>query len=145
MHANHLAAITIKHDSIVYLIAWIISAAVKIIDYRCENRRFWLSAHNYQVPTPTSQNPQLEQQIRIFGADKLINCLEDWNPQFLISRSIYQKKANCEKLGLGIGNPYRIVFWVCGWTSAWRRGFKTGIFGILESSATQWYQDVAPT
>jgi hypothetical protein len=47
-------------------------------------------------------------------------------------------------LGLGIGNPWRIVFWVCGWTSAWR-GLMAGIFGILESSATQWYQDVAPT
>ncbi len=37
------------------------------IDYRCNNRRFWLSAHNYQVPTPTSQNLEIEQQIRIFG------------------------------------------------------------------------------
>jgi hypothetical protein len=26
------------------------------IDYRCDNRRFWLSAHNCQVPNPTSQN-----------------------------------------------------------------------------------------
>ncbi len=40
-----------------------------IIDYRCDNRRFWLFAHNCQVPTPTSQNLELEQQIRIFGAD----------------------------------------------------------------------------
>ncbi len=39
------------------------------IDYRWDNRRFWLSAHNCQVPTPTSQNLELEQQIRIFGAD----------------------------------------------------------------------------
>jgi hypothetical protein len=29
------------------------------IDYRCDNRRFWLSAHNCQVPTPTSQNLEL--------------------------------------------------------------------------------------
>jgi hypothetical protein len=35
-------------------------------------------------------------------------------------------------------------FWVCGWTSAWR-GWMTSIFGILESSATQWYQELAPT
>jgi hypothetical protein len=35
-------------------------------------------------------------------------------------------------------------FWVYGWTNAWR-GLITGIFGILESSATQWYQDVAST
>jgi hypothetical protein len=40
-----------------------------IIDYRCDNRRFRLSAHNCQVPTPTSQNLELKQQIRIFGAD----------------------------------------------------------------------------
>ncbi len=39
----------------------------KPVDYRCDNRRFWLSAHNCQVPTPMSQN--LEQQIRIFPAD----------------------------------------------------------------------------
>ncbi len=39
------------------------------IDYRCDNRRFWLSAHNCQVPTPTSQNLEVEQQIQIFGAD----------------------------------------------------------------------------
>jgi hypothetical protein len=40
-----------------------------LIDYRCDNRRSWLSAHNCQVPTPTSQNLEFEQQIRIFGAD----------------------------------------------------------------------------
>jgi hypothetical protein len=34
-----------------------------------DNRRFWLSAHNCQVSTPTSQNLELEHQIRIFGAD----------------------------------------------------------------------------
>ncbi len=39
------------------------------IDYRCDNRRFWLSVHNCQAPTPASQNLELEQQIRIFGAD----------------------------------------------------------------------------
>jgi hypothetical protein len=49
---------------------------VKIIDYRCDNRRFWLSAHNCQVLTPTSQSLDLEQQIRIFEAE-LINCLEE--------------------------------------------------------------------
>ncbi len=39
------------------------------IDYRCDNRQFWLSDHDCQVPTPTSQNLELEQQIRIFGGD----------------------------------------------------------------------------
>jgi hypothetical protein len=42
---------------------------VLFIDYRCDNRRFWLSAHNCQVPIPTSQNLKLKQQIRIFSAD----------------------------------------------------------------------------
>jgi hypothetical protein len=32
------------------------------IDYRCDNGRVWLSAHNCQVPTLTSQNLELEQQ-----------------------------------------------------------------------------------
>ncbi len=41
-------------------------AQKKPINYRCDNRRFWLSAHNCQVLTPTSQNLELEQQIRIF-------------------------------------------------------------------------------
>jgi hypothetical protein len=40
-----------------------------LIAYRCDNGRFWLSAHNCQVRTRTSQNLELEQQIRIFGAD----------------------------------------------------------------------------
>ncbi len=43
--------------------------SVQCIDYRCNNRRFWLPAHGCQVPTPSSQNRELEQQIRIFGAD----------------------------------------------------------------------------
>ncbi len=38
-------------------------------DYRFDNKRFWLSAHNCQVPTPTSQNLDLEQLIWVFGAD----------------------------------------------------------------------------
>jgi hypothetical protein len=42
---------------------------IPTIDYRRDNRRFWLSAHNCQVPTPTSQNLEVEQQIQIFGAD----------------------------------------------------------------------------
>jgi hypothetical protein len=41
----------------------------KAIDYRCDDSRFWLSPHNCQVPTPTSQNLDLEEQIRIFEAD----------------------------------------------------------------------------
>jgi hypothetical protein len=41
----------------------------KTIDYRGDNRRFCLSTHDCQVPTTTLQNLELEQQIRIFGAD----------------------------------------------------------------------------
>ncbi len=41
-----------------------ITQFVDPIDYRCDNRRFWLSAHNCQVPTPTSQNLELEQQMK---------------------------------------------------------------------------------
>jgi hypothetical protein len=39
------------------------------IDYRCDDRRFWLSTHDCQVPTSTSQNLDLEEQIRICEAD----------------------------------------------------------------------------
>ncbi len=39
------------------------------MNYRCDHGRFWLSAHDCQVPTPTSQNLEVEQKILIFGAD----------------------------------------------------------------------------
>ncbi len=39
-----------------------------LIDYRYDKSRFWLSAHDCQVPTLTSQNLEVEQKIRIFGA-----------------------------------------------------------------------------
>jgi hypothetical protein len=41
---------------------------VLVIDYRCDNRHFRLSIHNCQVPIPTSQKLEVEQQIRIFRA-----------------------------------------------------------------------------
>ncbi len=53
-----------------YLYRKLVKYRGRIIDYRCDNRRFWLSTHNCrQVSTPTSQNLELEQQIRIFRAD----------------------------------------------------------------------------
>ncbi len=76
--------------------------AKETIDYSCANRRFWLSAHNCQVPTPTSQNLELEQQIRIFEADLLIDSLEDWNPQFLICKSIHQERRILRSWGWGL-------------------------------------------
>ncbi len=45
-----------------------VTMRVLAIDYRCDNRCSWLSAHNCQVPTPTSQNLEREQHVRIFGA-----------------------------------------------------------------------------
>jgi hypothetical protein len=80
------------------------------MDYRCDNRRFWLSAHDWQVPTPTSQNIDLEKQIRIFWAElthQLLGRLKSTIPNLQI---YLPKKANSEKLGLGIDNPCRIVF-----------------------------------
>ncbi len=47
----------------------IIGLITPILDYRCDDMRFWLSSHDCQVPTPTSQNLVLEQQIRICEAD----------------------------------------------------------------------------
>jgi hypothetical protein len=46
-----------------------LKVGVSSMDYRCHNRRFWLSAHNCQVPAPTSQKLEVEQQNRFFGAD----------------------------------------------------------------------------
>jgi hypothetical protein len=54
---------------IVSLVIWIALPKVKpptVIDYRCDNRRFWLSTHDCQGRTPTSQNLEVEQEIRIF-------------------------------------------------------------------------------
>ncbi len=44
------------------------------------NRFFWLSAHDCQVPTPTSQNLEGEQQIRIIGitTSRNYHCLHAW-------------------------------------------------------------------
>ncbi len=83
-----------------------ISHLVFIIDYRCDNRRFWFSTHNCQVPTPTSQNVELEQKIRIFGAE-LLGRLKSTIPNLQI---YLPQKANSGKLGLGIDNPCRIFF-----------------------------------
>ncbi len=62
------------HCSYIALNVSNISARVSIwtvppIDYRWDDRHFWLSAHDCQVPTPTSQNLNSEQQIQIFEAD----------------------------------------------------------------------------
>ncbi len=87
-----------------------LSDAIATIDYRCENRHFWLSAHNCQVPTPTSQNLELEQQIRdLWGklTHQLLGRLKSTIPNLQIY--LPKKKANSEKLGLGIDNPCRIV------------------------------------
>ncbi len=80
------------------------------IDYRCDNRRFWLSTHNCQVPTPTSQNLATSTANSDFWSwltHQLLGRLKSTipNPQFYSP-----KKANSEKLGLGIDNPCRIVF-----------------------------------
>jgi hypothetical protein len=46
----------VRGDFHLYLVA-------QIIGYRCDNRRFWLSAQNCQVPTPTSQNLELNRKF----------------------------------------------------------------------------------
>jgi hypothetical protein len=85
---------------------------VQTIDYRCDIGRFWLSAHNCQVSTPTSQNLEIEQQIQYFGSwltHQLLGRLKFTIPNLQI---YLPKKANSEKLGLGIDNPCRIVLWM---------------------------------
>jgi hypothetical protein len=44
--------------------------AGKYIDYRYYNGRFWLFGHYCQVPTPSSQNQEVKQQIHIFEITK---------------------------------------------------------------------------
>jgi hypothetical protein len=114
------------------------------IDYRCDNRRFWLSAHDCEVPTPFSKPRSRTENSDLWSrlTHQLLGRLKSTIPNVQI---YLPKKANSEKLGLGIDGPFGIVFFfrVCKWTCAWR-GLMTDIFGLLESSAMQWYQDVAP-
>jgi hypothetical protein len=98
-----------------FICLYFLARDTRRIDYRCDDRRFWLSAHDCQVPTPTSQNLDLEHQIRIFEAAQLINCLEYLNAQFLICRSIYQKKGVFWEVGVGDWQSMQdsFFFWVC--------------------------------
>jgi hypothetical protein len=82
------------------------------IDYRCNNRRFWLSAANWQVPFPTSHHAKPRTRTanldiwswlthQVLGKLKsTISNLQIYSP----------KKANSEKLGVGIDDPCNIVF-----------------------------------
>ncbi len=116
------------------------TSRAETIDYRCDDSRFWLSAHDCQVPTSTSQNLELEQQIRIFIEQT--NSSIAWKME--IQNSWATKKANSEKLGLGIDNPWRIVFFKFAHEQVLVAGRWPTFFGILELSAMQCYQDVAP-
>ncbi len=62
------------------------------------------------------------------------------------SANLFTKKGEFWEVAVGDWQSIQdsFFFLVCGWTSAWR-GLMAGIFGILESSATQWYQGVSPT
>jgi hypothetical protein len=42
---------------------------VTVVVLTIDNKHSWLSSHDCQVPTPTSQKLEVEQQIWIFGAD----------------------------------------------------------------------------
>ncbi len=115
------------------------------IDYRCDEHLFVFLVVRPQLstPNPNFSKPRTKTANSDFSSwltHQFLGRLKFTNPNLQI---YLPKMANSEKLGLGIDNPCRIVFWVWGWTSAWR-GLMTGIFGILESSAaTQWYQDCA--
>ncbi len=114
------------------------------IDYRCDNRRFCLSAHDRQAPTRTSQNLATRTANSNFWSrltHQFLGRLKSTIPNLQI---YLPKKRILRSWGWGLTIHACYLFWVCGRTSAWR-GLMTGIFGILESSATQWHQDVAPT
>ncbi len=81
-----------------------------IIDFRCDNRRFWSSAHNCQVPTPNFSKPWTRTANSDFWSwvtYQLLGRLKSTIPNLQIYPP---KKANSEKLGLGIDNPCRIAF-----------------------------------
>ncbi len=111
------------------------------IDYRCNNRRFWLSAHNCQVPTPTSQNLY---RTRAANSDfyswltyELLGRLRSTNPNLQI---YLPKNANSEKLGLGIDNSCRKVI-----LSLRMNKCLEMVNGRSLDSATHQYQDLALT
>ncbi len=71
------------------------------IDNRCNKKKFLVVRPQLSNSKP-NQKLELEQQIWIFEAVLLINCLEDWNPQFLICTSIYQKRRILRSCGWGL-------------------------------------------
>ncbi len=79
------------------------------IDNRYDNRRFRLSAHNCQVPTPTSQNLELEQKIRIFGAT---NSSIAWKIEIHNSWSadLFTKKDEFWEFGVGDWQSMQDIF-----------------------------------
>ncbi len=86
--------------------------AVWYIDYRCDNRHFWLSTHHCQVPTPTSQNLANRTANSNFWS-RLTHQLLGWLKSTIPNLQIYlPKKANSEKSGLGIDNPCRVFFFL---------------------------------
>jgi hypothetical protein len=80
------------------------------VDHRCDDRRFCLSAHDCQVPTPTYQNlatttANLDLWSRL--THQFLGRLKSTIPNRQIC---LPKKVNSEKLRLGIDNPCRILF-----------------------------------
>jgi hypothetical protein len=74
------------------------------IDYRCANRRFWLSAHDCQVPTPNLNfsKPRSRTENSDFWSrmtQQLLGRLKSTIPNL---QMYSPRKANSEKLGLGI-------------------------------------------
>jgi hypothetical protein len=77
-------------------------------DYRCNDGRFRLSAHDCRVPVPASQCLVVEQWIRT-------------NQELLVSPSLCSK-GKLREVGGGDWEtmPNSLHFWVCGWTSVLR-------------------------
>jgi hypothetical protein len=80
------------------------------IDYRCDNRRFWLSAHNFQVPTPNFSKPRTKTAKSDFLSRLTPQVFARLKSTIPNLKSYLPKMANSEKLGLGIDNTCRIVF-----------------------------------
>jgi hypothetical protein len=89
---------------------------LKAIDYRRDNRRFWLSAHDCQLPTPNSQNLERRAANSDFWSRvtrELLGRLKCTIPDLQI---YLQKKGKFWEVGIGDRQSMIVFFfpWVCG-------------------------------
>ncbi len=81
-----------------------------LIDYICDNRRFFVVRPQLSSLKPNFSKPRTRTGNSDFWSrltHEFLGRLKSTIPNLQMSSP---KKANCEKLGLGIDNPCRILF-----------------------------------